>query len=120
MAFVTPKGCSTFHDLSSAKTASLKKNMQKTGRGGFKENAPLLRKQGAMGILTNDEKRRVLEFSKTMNMANMSLKKHTIPHHILKLLKEVPREKGTYAEKWAKKWLKDEYVNERWCQRFLK
>lgn len=79
---------------------------KRTWVGGFKEHAPLLRKQGTPGILTDDEKHRLVQHMYNMNICDMSMNKEVVMHYILKLLKEVPRKKGSDAEKWAKIWLK--------------
>ena len=92
---------------------------KRTGIGGFKEHAPLLRKQGTPGILTDDEKHRLVQHMYNMNIRDMSMNKEVVMHYILKLLKEVPRKVRSGAEKWAKTWLKNKYVNERWYSRFV-
>jgi len=91
----------------------------RTGEGGFKEDAPLLRKQGAPGILTDKEKRRIVKHMKDMNIQDMSMKEESVMHFIIKLVKEVPRQAGTQADIWAKQWIKDGCGNKRWYTYFI-
>lgn len=92
--------------------------LKRTGVGGFKEHAPLIHKQGTPGILTDDEKHRLVHHMYNMNIRDMSMNKEVVMHHILKVVKEVPRKRGSDAEKWANKWIKEGHVNQRWYHRF--
>jgi hypothetical protein len=89
----------------------------RTGEGGFKEDAPLLRKQGAPGILTDKEKRRIVKHMKDMNIQDMSMKEESVMHFIIELVKEVPRQAGTQADIWAKQWMT--FVDQHWYTRFI-
>ena len=76
-----------------------------------------MRKQGAPGILTDIEKRRIVQHMKDMNIQDMSMKEDSVMHFIIELVKEVPRQAGTQADIWAKQWMT--FVDQHWYTRFI-